>query len=74
MHVLQLILCRTLVNQKYRDPHFDIEADFKRSQQFPDIPPDCLTALTGDATTFQPMSVKRIEVRRNQKLRRSVPR
>ncbi|KAJ4299309.1 hypothetical protein N0V90_004553 [Kalmusia sp. IMI 367209] len=52
--------CRRL-NQKYRDPHFDIEADFKRSQQFPDIPPDCLAALTEDTTTFQPMSVKRIE-------------
>lgn len=52
------------LNQKYRDPHFDIEADFKRSQQFPDIPPDCLAALTENTTTFQPMSVKRIEVRR----------
>lgn len=54
--------CRRL-NQKYRDPHFDIEADFKRSQQNPEIPPDCLAALTEDTTTFQPMSVKRIEVR-----------
>lgn len=53
--------CRRL-NQKYRDPHFDIEADFKRSQMFPEIPPDCLTALNEDRTAFQPMSVKRIEV------------
>jgi hypothetical protein len=50
------------LNVKYRDPHFDIEADFKRTQQNPEIPPDCLTALNGEATTFQPMSVKRIEV------------
>lgn len=54
--------CRRL-NQKYRDPHFDIEADFKRSQQFPDIPQDCLASLTEDTTTFKPLSVKRIEVR-----------
>lgn len=53
--------CRRL-NQKYRDPHFDIEADFKRSQEFPEVPPDCLSALNEDSTTFQPMSVKRIEV------------
>ncbi|KAF2870062.1 hypothetical protein BDV95DRAFT_574981 [Massariosphaeria phaeospora] len=52
--------CRRL-NQKYRDPHFDIESDFKRSQTFPEIPPDCLTAMNEDTTTFQPMSVKRIE-------------
>jgi hypothetical protein len=55
--------CRRL-NQKYRDPHFDIESDFKRSQEFPEIPPDCLTGLNEDKSTFQPMSVKRIEVRR----------
>jgi hypothetical protein len=61
------------LNQKYRDPHFDIEADFKRSQHTPEIPPDCLTALTGDATSFQPMSVKRIEVRHFRKLRRKRP-
>ncbi|KAF2472364.1 cysteine proteinase [Lindgomyces ingoldianus] len=52
--------CRRL-NQKYRDPHFDIESDFKRSQMNPDIPPDCLTTLNEDRSTFQPMSVKRIE-------------
>jgi hypothetical protein len=54
--------CRRL-NQKYRDPHFDIEADLKRSQANPEIPPDCLTTLNETKSTFQPMSVKRIEVR-----------
>lgn len=53
--------CRRL-NQKYRDPHFDIEADFKRSQAFPDIPADCLTGLNEETTTFFPQSVKRVEV------------
>ncbi len=55
--------CRRL-NQKYRDPHFDIEADFKRSQAFSDIPSDCLTALNQDTTDFRPLSVKRVEVRK----------
>jgi hypothetical protein len=54
--------CRR-INQKYRDPHFDIELDFKRSQLDPDIPQDCLAALNEGKTEFQPMSVKRIEVR-----------
>ena len=53
--------CRRL-NQKYRDPHFDIEADFKRSQAFPEIPPDCLASLDKEMSEFQPMSVKRVEV------------
>jgi len=53
--------CRRL-NQKYRDPHFDIEADFKRSQAFPDIPADCLTGLNEETTDFNPLSVKRVEV------------
>lgn len=53
--------CKRL-NQKYRDPHFDIESDFKRWKLFPDLPPDCLTALNEDKSMFQPMSVKRIEV------------
>jgi hypothetical protein len=56
--------CRRL-NQKYRDPHFDIEADFKRSQAFPDIPADCLTGLDKEQADFQPMSVKRVEVGRS---------
>lgn len=55
--------CRRL-NQKYRDPHFDIEADFKRTQQSPEIPPDCLTSLEENTTEYHPMSVKRIEVMR----------
>lgn len=53
--------CRRL-NQKYRDPHFDIEADFKRSQALPDTPADCLTGLDKERADFQPMSVKRVEV------------
>ncbi|KAH6074574.1 hypothetical protein HBI65_237710 [Parastagonospora nodorum] len=52
--------CRRL-NQKYRDPHFDIEADFKRSQALPDTPADCLTGLDKEQSDFQPMSVKRVE-------------
>lgn len=54
--------CRRL-NQKYRDPHFDIEADFKRSQAFPDTPPDCLTGLNQEKADYNPLSVKRVEVR-----------
>jgi hypothetical protein len=53
--------CRRL-NQKYRDPHFDIEADFKRSQLLPNTPADCLTGLDKEQADFQPMSVKRVEV------------
>ncbi|KAH7381223.1 hypothetical protein DE146DRAFT_760663 [Phaeosphaeria sp. MPI-PUGE-AT-0046c] len=52
--------CRRL-NQKYRDPHFDIEADFKRSQLLPNTPADCLTGLDKEQADFQPMSVKRVE-------------
>jgi hypothetical protein len=54
--------CRRL-NQKYRDPHFDIEADFKRSQQLENTPADCLTGLNEERTDFHPLSVKRVEVR-----------
>ena len=49
--------CRR-VNQKYRDPHFDIEFDLKWNVK------DCLTMLadTADAETrFAPGSVKRVE-------------
>jgi hypothetical protein len=53
--------CRRL-NQKYRDPHFDIEADFKRSQAIPDTPADCLTGLSEEKADFHPLSVKRVEV------------
>jgi len=49
------------INQKYRDPHFDIEADFKRSQWNPEVPPDCLTSLDEDKTELRPQSVKRVE-------------
>jgi hypothetical protein len=50
------------LNQKYRDPHFDIEADFKRSQAIPDTPADCLSGLNEEQTNFHPLSVKRVEV------------
>lgn len=53
--------CRRL-NQKYRDPHFDIEADFKRSQAMPDTPPDCLIGLDKEQSDYHPLSVKRVEV------------
>lgn len=49
--------CRR-VNQKYRDPHFDIEFDLKWGVN------NCLTELaaTADAApTFEPGSVKRVE-------------
>lgn len=52
--------CRR-INQKYRDPHFDIEADFRRSRET-GAPPDCLTALNETTTDLKPMSVKRVEV------------
>ena len=54
--------CRRL-NQKYRDPHFDIEADFKRSQLIAGTPADCLSRLNEEQTNFHPLSVKRVEVR-----------
>ncbi|EON68133.1 hypothetical protein W97_07282 [Coniosporium apollinis CBS 100218] len=47
--------CRR-INQKYRDPHFDIETDFKRV-----YPPDCLTTLDETGTRLFPGSVKRVE-------------
>ena len=48
--------CRR-VNQKYRDPHFDIEFDLKWGTR------DCLTMLgdtAGVETNFKPGSVKRV--------------
>ncbi|KAF2453830.1 hypothetical protein BDY21DRAFT_257149, partial [Lineolata rhizophorae] len=50
--------CRR-INQKYRDPHFDIEADFRLSMQ--GVLPDCLTALCDNSSNLRPMSVKRVE-------------
>lgn len=54
--------CRR-INQKYRDPHFDIESDFKRSRQYPGTPADCLVGISEERTDLQPLSVKRVEVR-----------
>ncbi|KAF2837664.1 cysteine proteinase [Patellaria atrata CBS 101060] len=51
--------CRR-INQKYRDPHFDIEADFKRWMQM-GAPPDCLTTLDETRNSLRPMSVHRVE-------------
>ncbi|KAF2098207.1 cysteine proteinase, partial [Rhizodiscina lignyota] len=48
------------LNQKYRDPHFDIEADFKRWLRFGN-PPDCLMGLADTSTDLRPQSVKRVE-------------
>ena len=49
--------CRR-VNQKYRDPHFDIEFDLKWGIK------DCLSMLSGDEPSwwenFSPGSVKRV--------------
>lgn len=54
--------CRR-VNQKYRDPHFDIESDFQRSKQNPEVPQDCLTGLDKQENAeLVPQSVKRVEV------------
>lgn len=52
--------CRRL-NQKYKDPHFDIEFDFMQWQWYR-APEDCLVALDKDDTCLRPMSVKRVEV------------
>lgn len=53
--------CRRL-NQKYRDPHFDIEEDFRRLGD--DTPfSDCLMGLLDDPAKnkLRPQSVKRVE-------------
>jgi hypothetical protein len=52
--------CRR-TNQKYRDPHFDIEADFRRwGSERPFS--DCLMGLLEETTQLRPASVKRVEV------------
>ena len=52
--------CRRL-NQKYKDPHFDIESDFMQ-WQWGQRTEDCLVALDADYAHLRPVSVKRIEV------------
>ena len=52
--------CRRL-NQKYKDPHFDIEFDFMQWQWYQRTE-DCLVALDEDHAHLRPMSVKRVEV------------
>lgn len=44
------------VNQKYRDPHFDIEFDLKMRRRY------CLNGLTKSDREMKPMSVKRVTV------------
>ncbi|KAL8907244.1 MAG: hypothetical protein Q9207_001545, partial [Kuettlingeria erythrocarpa] len=54
--------CRRM-NQKYKDPEFDIEYDFMMSLKF-QCTPDCLVPLKGlneDNGRLEPRSVKRVE-------------
>ena len=53
--------CRRL-NQKYKDPHFDIEFDFMQWNWNPGYIEDCLVELHADESTLRPMAVKRVEV------------
>ena len=54
--------CRRL-NQKYKDPHFDIEFDLMRWQWYRGgWTEDCLVGLDGNSEWLRPMSVKRVEV------------
>jgi hypothetical protein len=47
-------------NQKYTDPHFNIEADFRRwGSERPFS--DCLMGLLDEKTELRPQSVKRVE-------------
>ncbi len=48
--------CRR-VNQKYRDPHFDIEWDLKKGMRY------CLWGLETPEETYNPKAVKRVTVR-----------
>ena len=52
--------CRRL-NQKYGDPHFDIEFDFMQWQWEQSVQ-NCLVGLDEDNSRLEPLSVKRIEV------------
>lgn len=47
--------CRR-VNQKYRDPHFDIEWDLKKGMRY------CLWGLEKPEETYNPKAVKRVTV------------
>ena len=50
--------CRRL-NQKYKDPHFDIEFDYLRYQW--GQTEDCLVTLGAEDSGLRPMSVRRVE-------------
>jgi hypothetical protein len=45
------------VNQKYRDPHFDIELDLKKRKKY------CLQGLETPEEDYNPKAVKRVTVR-----------
>jgi hypothetical protein len=45
------------VNQKYRDPHFDIELDLKKRRRY------CLQGLENPEELYSPKAVKRVTVR-----------
>ena len=45
------------VNQKYRDPHFDLECDLKKGRRY------CLEGLEKPEEEYNPKAVKRITVR-----------
>ena len=47
--------CRR-VNQKYRDPHFDIESDLKKGRRY------CLEGLDKPEEEYNPKAVKRVTV------------
>jgi hypothetical protein len=47
--------CRR-VNQKYRDPHFDIESDLKKKRRY------CLEGLDKPEENYNPKAVKRVTV------------
>lgn len=57
--------CKRL-NQKYQDPHFDIEYDHMRARI--GFTPDCLVPLGSSKNDLEPKSVKRVEVRRGRSL------
>jgi len=50
------------LNQKFRDSHFDLEADFAKTHGT-NFPSDCLSGLLDTKTSLRPQSVKRVEVR-----------
>lgn len=57
-HAVKMIIAECIAtNQKYTDPHFDLERDLKLTQAR-----NCLNGLTGE-NEFSPSDVKRVTVR-----------